>query len=275
VNDVEHQCVLVRWEGDKSHYRRLVPNVVAKTFVATHVKTPTAAKLTKEMAIVHSLAEASVQPAGSLAQVSAASGTEGAAAAIGVAFAPTASKRDRPMDEPDLLMALPEAERTSAIAGYLAAKSKERRLDLVYKTNSLLCDFGVMDETTKEWLGRVVKNTATLLLSGPSSSVASTTSVADVALPRTMPDNALPWTVVSRAAYLDPKFKCKTPADESRLGRKVSDAIKTTYGARPAELNQGKFPQADATGVARATNVLTEVQCREVADDVIRAWFAK
>ena len=88
-----------------------------------------------------------------------------------------------------------------------------------------------------------------------------------------MPDNPLPWTVVSRAAHLDPKFKCKAPADESKLGRKVSDAIKAAYGARPAELNHGKFPQADATGVAHATNVLTEAQCREVADGVIRAWF--
>ncbi len=264
------QCVLIRWEGDHSNYRRLVPNVVAKTFVATNVKTPSAAKLIKEMAIVHSLAEASVQRAGSLEQASAASGTEGAAAAIGVAFAPT--KRERPMDEPDLLMALPEAERTAAIVSYLAVKSKERRIDLVYKTDGLLRDFGVLDEATKAWLGREAKNTATLLLSGPSSSSPAASASTSVA-PRAMPDNPLPWTVVSRAAYLDPKFKCKTPAGESKLGRRVSDAVKAFYGKRPAELNNVKFPQADKGGVARATNVLTEAQCRAVADGVIRAWF--
>jgi hypothetical protein len=91
VGDVE-ECVKIRWEGDSSNYRRLVPNVVAKAFVAMHVRTPTAQALTKEMAVVHSLAEAATQPAGSLEQTSAATGTEGAAGVgLGVTFQPSSA----------------------------------------------------------------------------------------------------------------------------------------------------------------------------------------
>ena len=111
MNDPE-RWVQIKGEGDHSAYRRLVPNVVAKTFVATHVKTPSAARLIEEMAVVHSLAEASVQPAGSLAQASAASGTEGAAAALGVTVTPSAAlPHGRQMGEVDMIMTLPEAAR--------------------------------------------------------------------------------------------------------------------------------------------------------------------
>ena len=81
------ECVKIKWQGDHSAYRRLVPNTYAKEFVATHVKTPTAAALIKEMAAVHSMAEASVQPAGSLEEASALSGTD-QCPPLGVAFAP-------------------------------------------------------------------------------------------------------------------------------------------------------------------------------------------
>ena len=50
VGDVE-ECVKIRWEGDCSTYRRLVPNVDAKTFIAMHVRTPTAQVLAMEMGI--------------------------------------------------------------------------------------------------------------------------------------------------------------------------------------------------------------------------------
>ena len=49
MGDAEHQCVQIKWEGDHSAYRCLVPNVAAKTFVTTHVKTPSATRLTARL----------------------------------------------------------------------------------------------------------------------------------------------------------------------------------------------------------------------------------
>lgn len=277
--DPPSQCVKIRWEGGHGPYRRLVPNVVAKEFVAVHVKTPTAQALIKEMAVVHSLAEAAVQAPGSLEQRSAASGTEGATAAIGVAFTPSAAlmANDRPMSEIDVILALPEAERGAMVLSYLRAKQQERehdekrrRVEVVHMASRLLNDFNAMDKASAEWLQREAKNAATLVIGGPPKPPSATLTMATTETP----DNPLWWTVVSRAAHLNPAFKCKTPAEESKLGRKVSDAFKERYGGRPAEVNAGKLPQGDKTGVARATNVLTEAQCREVADDVVRAWFA-
>jgi len=50
VGDFE-RCAKIRWEGDASHYRRLVPNADAKTFIAMRVRTPTAQVLAMEMGI--------------------------------------------------------------------------------------------------------------------------------------------------------------------------------------------------------------------------------
>ena len=165
-------AVQIRWEGDKSNSRRLVPNVGAKTFVATHVKTPTAAALIKEMAVVHSLAEASVQPPGSLEQASAASGTEGAAAAIGVRFTPSAAlPHGRPMGEIDMIMSLEDKEERNAMAlDYLRDKREERkhaqkrrRVETLDMSSTLLNGYGVMDKASKEWLQREAKNVALLI----------------------------------------------------------------------------------------------------------------
>ena len=281
--DAPEQCVKIKWEGDHSGFRRLVPNVMAKEFVAMHVKTPTSKALIKEMAVVHSLAEAAVQTPGSLEHRSAVSGTEGATAAIGVAFTPAAaalpaSNNDRPvMSEINMVMALPEAERGAMVLSYLHMKQRERehdekrrRIEVVHMASRLLSDFNAMDKASAEWLQREAKNAAMLVVGCSATPKALTMSSTAEATP----DNPLWWTVVSRAAHLNPAFKCKTPVEESKLGRKVSDAFKERYGGRPAEVNAGKLPQGDKTGVARATNVLTEAQCREVADDAIRVWFA-
>ena len=59
----------------------------------------------------------------------------------------------------------------------------------------------------------------------------------------TPPDNGLWHTVIGRAATLNPAWRCKDTAEESRLGRKVSDAFKERYGDRPEDYEkaQGKF----------------------------------
>ena len=98
-------------------------------FVTTHVKTPTRDALINEMAVVHSLAEASVQPAGSLEQTSAASGTEGAAATIGVRFSPSAPPLyGQSMGEIDMINSLRDEDQRNALTlSYLRDKQEERK----------------------------------------------------------------------------------------------------------------------------------------------------
>ena len=69
-------------------------------------------------------------------------------------------------------------------------------------------------------------------------------------------------------------FRCTTPKEERAFGIKAARAFKAKYGALPSVIN-GKSPLMDAAGAARATNVYTEAQCRELIDDEIRAFFAK
>ena len=72
----------VQWEDDASHSkRRLVSNTTAKQFIAQYVKTDRGRALAKEMAQVHSMAEANVAPAGSFEQRAALTGAEDSAVA--------------------------------------------------------------------------------------------------------------------------------------------------------------------------------------------------
>jgi hypothetical protein len=275
----------VKWTGDRSNYRRLMTNTALKAFVAKNVKTPISNALVDELCAVHSLAEAAVQPPGSLEEASALSGTDTVASAIGVAFVPTApSLTTQPQHQLSELnlMAIPEERRTAEMTAFLREQARARReendqrekrnrVEALAMAKSLLV--GIDDDATSSWMQRESKNLAMMLVK--SSNGGSSSSDGQLALtgggeeaPPT-PDNPFLWTCISRADYLGVKV---AKVNEAKIGRYVSDKFLGRYGGRPFEVNRGKIAQQDATGVARSTNCFTEEQCREVVDRAIREW---
>jgi hypothetical protein len=278
----------VKWTGDRSNYRRLMTNTALKAFVAKNVKTPISNALVDELCAVHSLAEAAVQPPGSLEETSALSGTETVASAIGVAFVPTAStlttQPQHQLSELNLMM-LPEERRTSEMTAFLREQARARReendqrekrnrVEAFAMAKSLLV--GIEDDATSSWMQRESKNLAMMLVK--SSNGGSSSGDGQLALtgggeeaPPT-PDNPFLWTCISRADYLGVKV---AKDQEARLGMYVSQQFRAVYGERPSVVNKGKIAQQDSNGVGRATNMYTEAQCRRVVDSAIAEWRAQ
>jgi len=151
---------------------------------------------------------------------------------------------------------------------FIEVEVKRKRLELFRYAGDLMNNMGCLDPPMKEFLQRGVRNEAQLLL---TQSAPETGGALVEASPTQ--DNGFWWSAVSRAAQLSHKFRCKSSAEEAKLGRAVSDACMKATGKRPAELNGGKRPQEARGGVALPTNVFTETQARAWADDAIRNFF--
>ena len=296
TNTPATDIAFVRWTGDRSNYRRIMPNVALKEFVVCNVKTPVVDDLVKELCVVHSLAEAAAQPAGSLEERSALTGTEGAPA-LGVAFSPTATHNNNMLSVSSAsrsyidVMMVPADQRTPEMSAYLADEARKRRdealkrrdeqdvqgkrnrVEMLGLASQLLAD--VDDPSAAAWLQREKKNVAMIIAQPPRESPPSPkatlalTDKTDSSSPShrkspTLPDNPFVWTVVSRADHLRRRPLRK---DECELGKHVSSAFLAKYDRRPT-----KVPQEDATGIARLTNKYTEQECREVVDKAIKTF---
>ena len=333
------QVEFVRWEGDRTGDRMVVPNTWLKAFLTTFVKTSAAFKLQAELIREHSLNEAApashvaglaqrhAEQAGTVAQVTALSGTGVSAdEAPAISVRATNSILGKRSAEPG---SPPRTDFGIALAGLRSDDTDERQASMAFLENmkkkqhseammqrmevlkagaSLLDSFGCLDRPTSEWFRRVAKNDVQLMLAPPSAGQAPAaqgsitfsgtsshsepvtgTALARAALgssagpsagssfdaPRYEPAGTpFWWSAVSRAMHLNPNWRCKDKAAEVQLGRRVSDACLESTGMRPSQLNDGKVPQQDASGVARPTNVFSDAQALAWADDAIRAFFA-
>lgn len=132
---------------------------------------------------------------------------------------------------------------------FRALESHVRSADLI---RGALSRYGVLDAATEQFLGSNLKTELLLLgdgqQQGPSAEEA-----------------AVLWPVVNRTQKLGFRLK---PGQDAALGKRVRKAYEDRYGKAPGK----KTIFHKDTG--REVFAYTETECREVVDDVVRAFFA-